>query len=100
MPALTPTKAFLNDLDNFRLRGDIYKKTINALALLENNPFHPGLHLERIVNDPTAWSIRVDKRYRISIDPEKRNSAGSPQWEEGITLLRVLDHDDLYKHPR
>jgi hypothetical protein len=71
------------------------------LAFLQENPFHPGLHIERIINDQTAWSVRVDERYRISLDPEAYNDPGStPDWDKGIILLRILDHDDLYKKPR
>lgn len=26
--------------------------------------------------------------------------AGNPDWAASLTLLRILDHDDLYKSPR
>jgi hypothetical protein len=78
----------------------VHGKILKALAFLQENPFHPGLRLERIVNDPTAWAVRVDSRYRISIDPKEYRSSGNPDWDQGIILLRVLDHDDLYKRPR
>jgi len=68
--------------------------------LLKVNPLHPGLHLERIVNDPSAGSVRIDQRRRLSFDPEKLLPAGNPDWTASLTLLRVLDHDDLYRHPR
>jgi hypothetical protein len=70
------------------------------LTLIESDPLHPGLHLERIANDPRAWSIRVDRRYRISLDPLQTAPSGSPDWAQGAFLLRILDHDDLYRHPR
>ena len=76
------------------------KKIARRLAQLEDNPLHPGLHLERIVNDPTAWSIRVDRKYRISFEPEKYLPSGNPDWAATVFLLRFLDHDDLYKFPR
>lgn len=100
MPELTPTKLFLKDIDAFVSNRPVQGKILKALAFLQENPFHPGLHLERIINDPTAWSIRVDRRYRISIDPKAYQSSGTPDWHEGIILLRILDHDDLYKKPR
>lgn len=100
MPLLIPSKKFLEDIEVFRSSPVLRKKIAKALSLLERNPFHPGLNLERIVNDPTAWSIRVDRRYRISFDPAKLLPSGSPEWSADIILLRVLDHDDLYKHPR
>jgi len=100
MPLLVPSKKFLDDIEVFRLNLVLRKKIAKALSFLEHDPFHPGLSLERIINDPTAWSIRVDKRYRISFDPTKFLPSGNPEWSADIVLLRVLDHDDLYKHPR
>jgi len=75
----------------------MFKKIAKAPALLEASPLHPGLHLERIVNDPTAWSARVDGRYRLSFDPGTWLPAGNPDWTANILLLRLLDHDDLYR---
>ncbi len=100
MPELTPTKLFLKDISVFQSNQALDKKIVKALAFLQENPFHPGLHIERIINDPTAWSVRVDKRYRISIDPKAYNEPGTPDWNKGIILLRILDHDDLYKITR
>jgi mRNA-degrading endonuclease RelE of RelBE toxin-antitoxin system len=100
MPRLTPTKLFVKDLEKFRSNTAIRKKIVKALALLEANPLHPGLHLERIINDTSAWSARIDGRYRLSLDPVVYLPAGNPDWSAGILLLRILDHDDLYKSPR
>lgn len=100
MPQLTPTNQFLKDLDRLKSNKPLWKKLTKTLAFLQMNPMHPGLHIERIVNDPTAWSVRVDKRIRISLDPEKLHPSGNPDWTAGLLLLRVLDHDDLYSHPR
>jgi hypothetical protein len=100
MPKLIPTNKFLQDMERFRRQADMRKKIAKALSLLESNPLHPGLHLERIVNDVSAWAIRVDQHYRLSLDPEEYLPSGNPDWSESILLLRILDHDDLYKHPR
>jgi len=100
MPKLIPTKLFLKDIEPLKLNKALWKKVTKALAFLEENPSHPGLHVERIINDPTAWSVRVDKRFRISIEPEKHHASGNPDWSGGVLLLRILDHDDLYKKPR
>ncbi len=100
MPQLTPTKLFIKDLEKFRSNKVLRKKIAKALALLEADPLHPGLHLERIINDPSAWSARVDARYRLSLDPGGYLPAGNPDWSAEILLLRILDHDDLYKSPR
>lgn len=100
MPKLTTSKLFVKDVEALRSKSVFVGKIAKTLALLEENPFHPGLHIERIVNDPRAWSVRLDKRYRISLEPELNHKGGNPDWSGGILLLRILDHDDLYKHPR
>lgn len=100
MPQLIPSKLFLKDMELLRSNALVRKKIIRALAMLEANPLHPGLHLERIINDPSAWSARVDGRYRLSFDPCGYLPAGNPDWKTSLTLLRILDHDDLYKSPR
>jgi len=57
------------------------KKIARAPALLEANPPYPGLHLERIANDPTAWSARLDGRYRLSFDPRHPAASRKPGLE-------------------
>lgn len=100
MPQLIPTKLFLNDMEQYRSNSLLRKKVVKTLAMLEANPLHPGLHLERITNDSSAWSARVDSRYRLSFDPCGYLPAGNPDWGAALTLLRILEHDDLYKSPR
>ena len=97
MPRLIPSKKFIDDAERFHSNAAMRKKIAKALAQLEANPLHPGLHLERIVNDPSAWSARVDGRYRLSFDPGAYLPAGNPDWSANILLLRLLDHDDLYR---
>jgi len=100
MPKLIPSRRVLEDAEALRRNPILKKKLAKTLHLLEMNPLHPGLHLERIVNDPTAWAVRIDQRYRLSFDPESYLPAGNPNWSSSLILLRVLDHDDLYRHPR
>ncbi|MDA3790926.1 MAG: hypothetical protein PF503_20830 [Desulfobacula sp.] len=95
MPKLIPNKKFISDLENFKHQKGLLKKIAKTINFLEENPHHPGLRIERIVNDPTAWSASVDKRYRISFEPEAFLTAGSPDWSSKLKLLRILDHDDL-----
>jgi Txe/YoeB family toxin of Txe-Axe toxin-antitoxin module len=97
MPKLNPSKKFIDDAERFRSSTAMRKKISKTLAQLEANPLHPGLHLERIINDPTAWSARIDGRYRLSFDPGGYLPAGNPDWSANILLLRLLDHDDLYR---
>jgi Txe/YoeB family toxin of Txe-Axe toxin-antitoxin module len=100
MPELIPNKKFISDLEKFKHRQALLKKIAKIMNFLEENPHHPGLKIERIVNDPTAWSARVDKKYRISFEPVSFLTTGSPDWTSKLKLLRILDHDDLYKTPR
>lgn len=100
MPTLIPSRKFLEDAEVLRNNQVLMKKLAKTLNLLEVNPFHPSLHLERIVNDPSAWSARVDSRYRISFDPKGYLPAGNPDWSLPVVLLRILGHSDLYRHPR
>lgn len=100
MPKLTPSRLFLKDIDRLKSDKQLWKKIVKTLAFLEENPLHPGLHIERIVNDPTAWSARVDKSIRLSFEPQKQHVSGNPDWSGDLLLLRLLGHDDLYKHPR
>jgi len=99
MPQLTPTKLFIKDLEQFRSNKVLRKKIAKALALLEADPLYPGLHLERIINDQSAWSVRIDGRCRLSLAPGGCLPAGNLDWSAEILLLRILDHDDLYKSP-
>ena len=100
MPKLIPTEKFLEDIEAFKFQKETIRKIAKALSFLEANPPHPGLNLERIVNDPTAWSVRVNRRYRISLDPDKLLASGAPDWSGNIILLRILSHDDLFKRLR
>ena len=97
---MIPTEKFSSDLEKLKSNKALIKKVAKSLAFLEDNPFHPGLHIERITNDPTAWSARVDKMYRISFEPSAYHPSGRPDWTSPLRLLRILTHDDLYKSPQ
>jgi Txe/YoeB family toxin of Txe-Axe toxin-antitoxin module len=99
MPKLIPNKKFVSDLEKLKKDKTLVKKIAKSIKFLETNPFHPGLNIERIVNDPAAWSARVDKKDRISFEPSGYLKTGSPDWSLPLRLLRILDHDDLYKTP-
>ena len=102
MPELIPNKKFIADLEKFRNNPPPIKKLkkiAKCLKFLEANPLHPGLNIERIANDPTAWSARVDLKYRISFEPSAFRENGAPDWSHPIELLGILDHDDLYRSP-
>jgi mRNA-degrading endonuclease RelE of RelBE toxin-antitoxin system len=99
MLRLIPSKKFIKDLKVFEKNATLRKKIAKTLSILKANPRHPGLNLERIINDKSAWSIRVDRSYRISIEPIDQNDKKTANWSDGIFLLRILNHDDLYKSP-
>jgi len=56
-------------LEKLKHQKTLLKKIAKTINFLEENPRHPGLRIERITNNPTAWSARVDKSYRISFEP-------------------------------
>ncbi|MGE4519061.1 MAG: hypothetical protein AB7E04_06085 [Desulfobacteraceae bacterium] len=99
MPELIYSKKFISDLNTFKNSKDLRKKIAKTLKFLEQNPHHPGLKIERIVNDPFAWSAIIDKRYRISFEPLSYINETAPDWSFKIKILRIPDHDDLYKTP-
>lgn len=100
MPQLIPSKKFISDLEKFKHQKVLLRKIAKAINFLEKNPRHPSLRIERITNDPAAWSARVDRKYRISFEPVTFLTTGIPDWTSNLRLLRILDHDDLYKTPR
>lgn len=57
----------------------------------------PVSKVERVLNDSKAWMLRVDKKYVVF---ECTDLEGNPSdlydTNAAITLLRVLDQDDLY----
>ena len=99
MPELIPSKKFISDLEKFKHQKALLKKIARTINFLEENPRHPSLRIERITNDPTGWSARVDRKYRISFEPQIFSPTGIPDWTSRFMLLRILDHDDLYKAP-
>lgn len=46
------------------LPPDIKAAARSAFAKFRENQAHPGLHLERLRNDPRAWSVRVTRNHR------------------------------------
>ena len=71
------------------LPKSLRKKVDKALILLEANPRHPSLHLEKIDAGKSIWSGRVDRGYRFTF-----------QWvPNGILLRKLGAHDAAYRHP-
>jgi len=67
----------------------IRKKVNKALTLLEANPRHPSLNVEKIDVERNIWSGRVDRGYRFTF-----------QWVKGgIFLRKVGTHQDAYRRP-
>lgn len=76
------------------------KKTQNPFKNMLQKTVSCSLKIEKIVNNPFAWSARIDKRYRLSFEPLTYINETAPDWSFKIKILRILDHDDLYKTPR
>jgi mRNA-degrading endonuclease RelE of RelBE toxin-antitoxin system len=71
------------------LPGAIQKKVKKAILLLERDPRHPSLNLEKIDHERGIWSGRVDRSYRFTF-----------QWMPGgLRLRQVGAHEQAYRAP-
>ncbi|GAB4453589.1 MAG: hypothetical protein Fur0044_48420 [Anaerolineae bacterium] len=73
-----------------RLPTHIQQKMKKALRLLDENPRHPSLQVEKIKGrTDNIYEGRVDEKYRFSF-----------QFEGNDKILRNVDnHDDCLKNP-
>ena len=82
------TGAFKKDFE--KLSRELKRAAEKQIVQLLIDHSHPSLRLEAIVGHKGIFSVRVNDRYRISLNFV----------EDGVILLRrVLDHDDLYANP-
>ncbi|MBI4669959.1 MAG: hypothetical protein HY747_12420 [Elusimicrobia bacterium] len=71
------------------LPEQIKKKIKKAVFLLENNPRHPSLRIEKIDLEENIWSGRVDRNHRFTF-----------QWiPGGVRLRKVGSHQNVYRKP-
>ena len=82
------TEIFKKDFQ--KLPDRIRKVAAKQIAQLLMDHTRPSLRLEGITGHGGIFSIRVDRRYRISISFIEKDT---------VLLRRVLDHDDLYRNP-
>ena len=69
----------------------LIRKAVNKqLGLLALDRSHPSLHFEPIGGKRGIYSIRVDRRWRISLEFSDTGV---------ITIRRISLHDDLYSSP-
>ncbi|MEI1378394.1 type II toxin-antitoxin system mRNA interferase toxin, RelE/StbE family [Nostoc sp. UHCC 0926] len=64
-----------------------------TLRQLAEDPFHPSLHTHKLKGDlSNIWSCSIDYSYRLLFEfvenPEEQ--------EEGILLINLGDHDQVY----
>jgi mRNA-degrading endonuclease RelE of RelBE toxin-antitoxin system len=72
------------------LPDSVRKTAAKQIAQILIDHTHPSLRLEGIAGRRGLFSVRVNDRYRMSLEFD----------EDGTLLLRrILDHDDLYKSP-
>jgi plasmid maintenance system killer protein len=65
------------------------KKAEKQVEIFKENSLHPSLNLEKLEpKNKQAWSIRVDKKYRIIFRFLDNND---------VLLLTVGPHDWIYK---
>jgi mRNA-degrading endonuclease RelE of RelBE toxin-antitoxin system len=85
--ALIQSTAFRRDLQ--QLPHDVVEKYQKALRMLEYSVRHRGLKFEKIKGCDTVFTVRIDRKYRLSMRPLNGN------WE----LLRIAEHDEVYRNP-
>ncbi len=76
--------------DFLKLPPNIRKTAAKQVTQLLIDHSNPSLHIEGIEGRKGVYSVRIDNRYRMSI-----------QFADKSTLLlrRIQSHDDLYKKP-
>jgi len=82
------TQVFKKDL--LKLPDKARKAAFKQITQLLLDHTHPSLRIEGIAGHKGIFSVRVDRRYRMSV---------SFTGDGAILLRRVLDHDDLYRSP-
>ena len=85
---IAATEGFKRDYQ--RLADPIRKAAAKQITQLLLDHSHPSLRLEGIAGHKGLFSVRVDRRYRISLAFTE---------DETLLLRRILDHDDLYRSP-
>lgn len=80
------TEKFKKDYQ--KLPNTVRKAAAKQITQLLMDHTHPSLHLESIKWKKGIFSVRVDKRFRIALSFPKGDT---------ILLMRVLDHDVLYR---
>ncbi len=78
------TKGFANAFA--ALPANVQKRTLEKLALYENNPRHPSLRVKKIQGAGNIWEMSVTKSYRITF-----------QRKEEIVLLRNIGTHDILR---
>lgn len=82
------SEAFKKDFQ--KLSKELRRAAEKQIVQLLIDHSHPSLRLEAITGHKGIFSVRVNDRYRMSLNFQ----------EDGTILLRrVLDHDDLYDGP-
>jgi len=69
------------------LPAKIQKRTLDKLALYENDRRHPSLRVKKMEGAPDIWEMSVSKDCRITF-----------QREGNVFLLRNIGSHDILKH--
>ncbi|MFN0117936.1 MAG: hypothetical protein ACKVQC_06570 [Elusimicrobiota bacterium] len=69
------------------LPSHIQKKARKLFRLLEENPWHPSLHVEKINEARNIWSARIDQNYRMTF-----------HWVNNVIQVRRMGtHQNAYR---
>jgi mRNA-degrading endonuclease RelE of RelBE toxin-antitoxin system len=88
-PALEFKTTKIFDKSFATLPPNIQKRTLEKLALYENDPHHPSFRVKRLEGMRDIWEMSVTKSYRITF-----------QRESEIVLLRNIGTHEILKKER
>ena len=76
--------------DFLKLPPNVRKAAAKQVTQLLIDHAYPSLCIEGIEGRKGVYSVRIDHRYRMSIQFADKNT---------LLLRRIQSHDDLYKNP-
>ncbi len=91
MYTLAWTPHFIKEAKRFaRKHPELKKQTGAALAMLERDPFHPGLKLHQLKGSLKGiHAVHITYSYRITLVLRVT--------EKTVTLLDIGEHDTVYR---
>jgi len=75
-----------------KLLKKVQLQAVKQEAMFLKNSFYPSLHAEKLIpRSKELWSIRVDRKYRITLRFKDKN-------KEPVYFITIDEHDWIYKY--